>query len=562
MKVSKDWLGELVEIKNIKEIERLLPLRTIATKEITDNFIELDMKGYNRSDLLSLRGVAREVAAITDSKVNFEDLPSPTFNLPEVKIRIENSDLCPVYCVAKIEGLKVEQSPESWIKKLNSSGLRSINNIADITNLIMLEFGQPMHAFDTVHVKDETLIVRVAKEDDELLTLDGKTRQFKSSDLLITDREKPLGLAGVMGGKDSEVTEKTTSIFLEAAIFDPISIRKTAQRHNLPSEASKRFQHGLTKSGLLQALSSAIKMYKSLGGNVVAISAIGDLKDKEKIITLRQDKLNTLIGIEIPKEQVETSLTSLGFQLKSVGEASWEVGVPYWRVDVEIEEDLIEEVSRMYGYEKIPAKPLEGSFPEKINQKPFEFISKLKNALVGLGLTEVQTYSFYTTDVLNNLQWDKAHLIKLANPISTETEYMREDVWPNLLEVAAKNLKQGYDDIAIFEIGRTYHPVEGKLPDQSYRLSILLTNNSSNPIQELYQIARKLFDNLGISINLNNDPKREEEVRLFHPTRFSWLVINNEKIGGIAEIHPRIINKFGIDKRISVLEVDLSALLK
>ena len=589
MKVSKSWLKELVDLKiSDEELIRLLPLRTIGTKEVTDDFIELDMKGYNRADLLSMRGVATEVAAITNSKLKFSEEESFIWeekDLPRVNVDVKNTVLCSVYCVAKIENLKVEQSGDTWVKKLNDSGTRSINNVADVTNLIMLEYGQPMHAFDSAKVADETIIVRLASQGDALQTLDGKIRKLDTTDLLITDPQKSLGLAGVMGGKDSEITDSTTSILLEAAIFDPINIRQTVQRHNLPSEASKRFQHGLTKKRLLQALNGAIKMYEQLGGKLTAITLVGDLTDKTKTVTLRQEKLNSLIGIDIKPEEIENYLQMLGFQTKRVGanvihpeggisEASlllaqnvaWHVIPPYWRLDIGIEEDLIEEVARMYGYEKIPAKPLTGKLPERKDQSLFDTIRSLKKALCETGLTEVQTYSFYSTDVLNNLDWDKGHLVKIANPISSGTEYLREDIWPNLLEVAVKNIRQGYSEVAIFEIGKVYG-MNNNQPSENYRISLCLTNINKNTIQEIYQIFKSVIP-LQNGIQLNTESKMGEyEKKFFHPARFGYLEQKGEgysserasasRMGGIAEVHPRYTDKFGIKQRVAVLEMNL-----
>lgn len=521
-----------------------------------------------------MRGVAREVAAVTVSKPAFSaqkpsDSPWKRRNLPENPVQIDNKDLCPVYCVAKIEGLKIEPSSDKWVKKLKDSGIRSINNAADITNLIMLEYGQPMHAFDAEKVKDETIIVRKAKKGEKIVTLDGKERILDETDLLIADPEKVLGLAGVMGGKDSEVSENTKTILLEAAIFDPIANRQTSKRHGLYSEATKRFQHGLTRTNLLQALAAAIKMYEDLGGKLTAITLTGNLKDEAKTIKLTQEKINSLIGIEIPPEEVESSLKKLGFKLETIhleGEKIWEVTVPYWRLDIQIEEDLIEEVARMYGYEKIPAKPLAGGAPEKIDQSLFDLIYNLKTKLVELGLTEIQTYSFYSSQVIRNLvfrqkireseQLEIRNLIHIANPISSETEYMRDNLWPNLLEVVTKNVKQGYKDIAIFEIGKTYSPQKGDLPKEEYHLSIALMNGTNNPIQELYQIYQEAISHLpGEKLQLHLEGETQEH-KYFHPTRFAALEKDGEQVGFIAEIHPRIANKFGIEKRVAVLEIN------
>ncbi len=569
MKVSIGWLKQLVDLKvSMEQLVTLIPMRTIGLKETTKDFIELDMKGYNRADLLSMRGVARDIAAITDSKTNFSDKNPKDYtwvgkNLPEVKIQIENKELCPVYCVAKIEGLKVGKSPNDVVKKLADSGIRSIDNITDITNLLMMEYGQTIHSFDATKVADETMIIKLAKKGEQFTTLDGKNRVLTDEDLLIADPKKILSLSGIMGGKDSEITESTNTILLEVAIFDPVSIRKTSQRFNLYSEASKRIQHGLTKTNLLQTLDTAIRMYQQLGGKLTAISLVGDLTDVLRKVKLTRKKLNSLVGIDFTAEQVEEYLKKLGFTLASQGETlcAWEVTVPYWRLDINIEEDLIEEVARMYGYEKIPPQKLRGKLPPKIDQRLFNLIYDLKSALVKVGLTEVQTYSFYSTDVLNNLDWDKQSLVMVANPISTETEYLREDLWPNLLEVAAKNIKHGFKDVAIFEVGKVYLPQKSDLPKEPYRLSIALCNGGENPSLELYQIFQKALKHLAgekMQLHLRGGGKGLYENKYFHPKRFAFLDHKDQPIGGVAEVHQRFSDKFGIEKRVAVLEIELT----
>ena len=519
MKVSISWLKEFVDFNiSSEELADKLSLGAIGVKEQTQDYLELDLT-YNRGDLLSLRGVAREVAAVTGSKLFFStpkqsDHPWERKDLPENLVRVDDKNLCPVYCVATIEELKIEPSSDEWVKKLKDSGIRSVNNAADVTNLIMLEYGQPMHAFDASRVKDKTIVVRCAENGEKITTLDGKERILDETDLLIADPEKTLGLAGVMGGKDSEVSANTKTILLEAAIFDPAANRQTSKRHGLYSEATKRFQHGLTRTNLLQALGTAIEMYEGLGGKLTAITLTGSLQDEAKTIKLTREKINSLIGIEIPPIQIE---------------------------------------SRMYGYDKIPPKELKGELLEKINQNFFNLIYDLRKASAEAGLTEVQTYSFFSSAVLNNLAWDKNNLVKIANPISSETEYLRENLWPNLLEIVDKNLKAGYKDIAIFEIGKTYSPQKGDLPKEDYHLSIALMNGTDNPIQELYQIFESLKNSHpgGVTKDLTDENK------YFHPTRFAALEKDGKQVGWIAEIHSRIANKFGIEKRVAVLELKI-----
>lgn len=589
MKVSINWLKTLVDLKvSVAELESLLPLRTIGLKDVTSETIELDMKGYNRADLLSMRGVAYEVSAITASQILFKEILPPELywneltdpedreyrfkdNLPKLNVEVKDREYCPFYCVVKIEGLKVDPSPKEWVQKLESCGMRPVNNIADLTNLIMLEYGQPLHAFDASQVSNETIIVRTARESENIETLDGKKRELMQTDLLITDPEKAIGIAGVMGGKNSEITDSTTSILLEAAIFDPKALRKTATRLGLVSEAGKRFYHGLTLTRLYQALDAAIRAYEHLGGRAVSFHIeMQDLQqwsdpslDPIRRISLTLSKTRSLIGVDISAEEIIEILKKLGCQFvgqrQKDDDSIWTIEPPYWRLDLEIEEDLIEEVARMYGYEKIPAKELVGEIPEEIDQTKFDLNYSIKKTLAELGLTEIQTYSFFSNEVLENLQLDKNSLIKLANPISSETEYLRNNLWPNVLETVIKNQKQNFSDMAIFEVGKVYNISETGEPEENYHLSIGLMNHTDNPIEELLEIFKQLNSKLNLGIEIGKRNETEIQEKEFHPTRFVNLTKKGKDIGKIAEVHPRIVNKFGIEKRIAIAEFDLNS---
>lgn len=570
MKVSTTWLKQLVDLNiSVDDLVKLLPLRTIGTKEVTEDFVELDMKGYNRADLLSMRGVAYEVGAITGSKVLFEEPQEANFawnqsEQPKLQATVQDPDLSPLYCLARIEGLKANFSNPEDVKRLNDSGMRSVNNIADITNLIMLEYGQPLHAFASETVKGN-IIVRTAKAGEELKTLDGKTRKLTPTTLVIADEEKALGVAGVMGGLNSEVTNETSTILLEAAIFNPVNIRKTTTALGLPSEASKRFQHGLTKKRLFQALDAAIKRYEQLGGKLAGFVIIGDTQETQPTIDLNQEKTNSLIGVEITKGQIEDYLKSLYFDVNAKAAGNWEVVPPYWRLDVKIQEDVIEEVARMYGYEKIPAKPLQGEFPKKVDQSLFETIKNIRETLASEGLTEVNTYSFYSTNVLQAMGWmeegNSQYLVKIANPISAETQYMRLNLWPNLVEVVDQNIRQGFDDIAVFEIGKVYTPNNLSLPKEEYRLAIALMNGSDNPMEELLAISNQAMQ-ISSNIEIKESKPQGVGTKLFHPTRFVEVFKDGKQIGGISEVHPRLLDKLGISKRVAILEISIDSLVK
>ncbi len=562
MKVSLSWLKELVDYNlTPQELANKLSLISIGVKDITPDYLELDLT-YNRGDLLSLRGVAREVAVITSSKVLFSQEVTKFPKLPETPVEIEDEKLSPLQCVAKIDGLKVGPSPKEWVKKLEESGMRSVNNLVDITNLIMVEFGQPLHAFDVNSVKDKTIIVRAAKEGEAITTLDHKLRKLNSQDIVLADTEKPLDVAGVMGGVNTEVKESTYTILLSASMFNSSMVRKTSKKLGLYSEASKRFMHGLTKTNLLQALSAAIKMYESLGGELTAINLVGNLKDNPQNIALRLDYLEKLLGIKISAADAKSLLEKLEF--KVAGNKELEVVPPYYRLDIQIEEDVIEEVARMYGYEKIPGDPLQEEKPIKIDQSFYRFLEKIKESCEEAGLTEVSTYSFYSTQILKNMGWDPDNLetlVKIANPISLETQYLKKILWQNLLEVVSKNARKGINDIAIFELGKSYSPKMDYLPDEKYRLAIALVNGSDNPIQELYSILQKITSKLGLELEPGDQNRTPLHSLLFHPNRFQHLNFKGSKIGKIAEVHKRITDRFGIEQRVAIIDLDLKALL-
>lgn len=562
MKVSISWLKELVKInKPLKDLLEEINMKTIGTKEVTDKFIELDMKGYNRADLLSLRGVAYEIASLLESKTTFDEETEFVWEkqkFPKVDIEIKDEVAAPFYALAKIEGLKVSASDPETKRKLEDSGYRAINNVADVTNLVMLEYGQPLHAFDAAKIEEQKVIVRMAKPGETIETLDGKKRELETSDLLITDPKKAIGIAGVMGGKNSEVADKTISILLEAAIFSPQNLRRTSTRLGLQSEASKRFYHGLSKKRLLQSLSAAIKQYEKLGGKLTAISIFDKFEDEEKEIKLRVEKSNSLIGLDFTEDEIKKLLVRLNFEVKTEKPRVFKVKRPYWRLDVAIEEDLIEEVARLYGYDKIPSKSLPGDEPEKISQKDFEFVDLLKKTLMHLGLSEVRTYSFYSENVLNGLGFDedkRKFLVKLANPISKETTYMRMNVWPNLVESSVFNNKT-FPDVAIFEIGKTFLLGKEK-PDEKTVLGMSLINGTDNPALELLKIVEQTFESIGIEVDFKITKPLAIAGKLFHPLRFISIIYKDKQIGGIAELHPQVIDNFGSKKRIAVAEIDI-----
>lgn len=561
MKVSIDWLKELVDLPiSVEELVELLPLRTIGTKEVTKDFIELDMKGYNRADLLSMRGIAYEVAAITDSKVCFNEPDETDYvwsgqGLGSTPVEVTEELLSPIQCVAKIEGLKVANSTQEWVEKLIDSGMRQVNNIADVTNLVMLEYGHPLHAFDAASVKNDKIIIRRAKKNEEITTLDGKARRLDSDDIVLSDDEKALDVAGVMGGKETEVSDSTNTILLSASLFNPAMVRQTSQKLKLTSEASRRFYHGLTVRRLFQAMDAAIRKYQELGGKLISFTVVGNKEDQDIDIELRENEVDSLIGVEVGSAFIEESLTKLNFtvnqEFNDEGLKKWKVMPPYFRHDVEIEADLIEEVARMYGYENIPAKELGGLMPEIVDQSRFEFERKVREELVMIGFSEVLTYSFVPSKVIEALGLGTERMIRVANPISSETEYMRVEVWPNLVEKAIMNLKYR-KALNIFEIGKRYKALNGAVSEIKVA-SMLVSDGSANPLASLGVVVKELGQKLGVDWEL----KQSEGSENLHPVRQLEIYQDGKEVGLIGEVNRKVVDGLGGEERMAVAEIEI-----
>ncbi|NIT03429.1 phenylalanine--tRNA ligase subunit beta, partial [Candidatus Saccharibacteria bacterium] len=393
---------------------------------------------FNRGDLLSILGVARELAALYNLKLEGEEeVFKPQAALKSLTLQ-STKELSPLYTLCLIEALSYQETPPQIRKRLELAGMRSVNLFADITNYVMLEYGQPLHAFDAEKVrernKDLTIKVRNAKRGEKIKTLDGLTRNLESSDIVIADRKGPIAIAGIMGGEETEVDLNTKEILLEAAIFNPISIRRTARRLGLQSEASTRFEHYLSPENLLAALTKASKLYQLHGGGkVVGFGQEGKTRTKKEAVNLNKARLDALLGAKINFAKARKYLARLGFKVMSSdkGLVAWP---PHFRGDITCEEDLIEEVARMEGYETLPATPPATGAIE-IPQNNFEHLRQyLSELLVGLGFYEVRSYPFLNTEALTHRGTEK--LRKIKNPISVETEYLKDSSLLNLLAIA------------------------------------------------------------------------------------------------------------------------------
>ena len=551
-----------------------------------DVVLDLDLTP-NLARCFSITGVAREVAALTGGGLA---LPTPMVKAEgppierQIEIDILDPDLCPRYSAALIKGIKIGPSPQWMQRRLILSGMRPINNIVDITNYVMLELGQPLHAFDHRQLRPRdpggppTIIVRRAYAGEEMTTLDGIEHTFTDDVLLITDGGGPVAVAGVMGGLESEVTDDTVDILLESANFDFISIRRTSAALKIPSEATQRFGRGVDPELTLVALRRAAELMRELASGTVAegfADAYPNIRET-KVIGFRVSEIRRLLGIDLPPQEVARILESLGF-ISEIIEAETPIvrtTVPSYRLDVSIPADLVEEVARIYGYDRLPTTLIPDEMPAQEHNLPLELEERVRDVLVGCGLTETITYSMTNLESVAKLIPDRqmpdaeGH-IRIANPLSRDYEYMRKELMNCALETVAKNLRF-VDRVAVFEIAHVYLPVEGQeLPEEPSHLSIALCGprlarswladeSEEMGFYDLKGIVETLCNHLGVE-DVTVAPARHPT---FHPGRVASLSVGENELGVFGEVHPMVRANFDLPERpICLLELDLAKLL-
>ena len=600
MLLSLNWLKEFVEIpKNLtpEELAEKLTNHTVEVEKVerqadkykgNDVIFEVDNKSItHRADLWSHYGMARDISAFLNTKFKPITVKIP-LTLPrhtrdrlfikgeKIKVKVEDFKLCPRYLAVALDGIKVAPSPEWLADRLSAAGSRPINNIVDATNYVMLELGQPLHAFDKNFI--DSIIVRRAKAGETMETLDGQTRKLEPDMLVIANQTKPVAVAGVMGGLSSEINSATSSIIIESANFNFDSVRKTAQKLGLRTEASIRFEKGLDPNLAELGLKRVVELIiKICPGAKVA----GNLADEKKFklnqgpIVLDLKWLNRRVGHEFELKYVKQVLEKLGFAVKEFG-GKFSITIPTWRAvrDVSLAEDIVEEVARIYGYNNI--KP---AMPEARLRPPFllaekALARKIKNILaVGAGLTEVYNYSFTSREQLEKIKFDPARAIKLANPLTDEMTMLR----PSLAAGLAENIKtnQAQEDfIGLYEIGNIFlnQPGELNLPWQEKHLGLALAGEGE---ADLFRKLKGVIEYLLGSLNLETEFEKDEsgDYKGFLPEPAlsganvvemtkAAIMANGQEIGRVAELDNGTSGAFGLKKKAALAEISLSQLLK
>ncbi|MFQ6117993.1 MAG: phenylalanine--tRNA ligase subunit beta, partial [Candidatus Bipolaricaulia bacterium] len=477
---SEKELGISDDHEGILILDEATEVGTPLAELLGDVVLELDLTP-NLARCFSIIGVAREVAALTGQKFKTPEVEWQPFGPSisgQVEVEIEDSDLCARYCAALVKGVKIEKSPFWLRRRLTLAGMRPINNIVDITNYVMWEWGQPLHAFDyrKLHGRDHgppVIIVRRAKPGERIVTLDGVERELTEEMLLITDPAGPIAVAGVMGGLESEVTESTRDVLLESANFSNTNNRRTAQALKLPSEAAARFGRGIPAKLTIPALLRAAELIRELAGGEIAEGIVDVYPRPQEEVELEFDphEVERLLGMAIPAGEIEEVLERLEFECKPQNKKI-QVKVPWHRLDISCPADLVEEVARVVGYDRIPTTLLADALPPPRRDRALELEGEVKDILVGCSLCEVITYSLTSLELAARLdpEVETEGYLRVANPLSREREYLRKEILPELLRTAAENLKHR-ERVALFEVGRVYLPTEGaKRPEEPRRL--------------------------------------------------------------------------------------------
>lgn len=571
MKVTYNWLKDFVEIKISPEA--FADKLTMAGLEVTslekrngDFVFEIEVTS-NRPDCLSILGIAREVAAITDKKLNVKSLMFNAKNIKhhisdikQLSIKIEDKNDCPLYTAKIIKDVKVGSSPE-WLKKrLVLVGCRSVNNVVDITNYVLFEQGQPLHAFDLDRLSGDTIVVRRAKNNEKVTTIDAEEKLLSEDILVIADGKRTVAVAGVMGGKDTQVTASTKNILLEAAVFNPILVRRARQRLGIQSESSYRFERGVDLERLIPASWQAAKLIQEIClGECVLAKYSGLAKTKEKKIVLDLLNVNKILGEKLTSSKIKNILNRLEFRVEPQTKNKLGILTPSHRQDVNLEIDLIEEISRIYGYENIP-KTLPKVSPQKIGSVTRGLVSLVKNILIGLGLNEVITYSLIDKEVLKISAIDQASsAIEILNPLTREQQFLRPTIIPSLLKCVASNLNQKQGYVNVFEIAKVFSQAKAR-PHEELILGIALSGAKSLLLQQglikeeasllhLKGILETLFKRLGIKdYDFNNQDN----------SCAITICVHKEKAGVMAKLSESILENFGIkNKDVFVLELYL-----
>ena len=578
MKVNLDWLRDYVDIE--EDTQTLADALTMAGLEVEgiqdvegETVLEIGVTP-NRPDWLSHLGVAREIAAIYG-----RELRLPEFELSEngpdvqalTSIDIEDPEGCPRYSGRVVMGVKFGSSPENIALRLESIGIRPISNVVDATNYVMMELGQPLHAFDYHRLAENRIVVRKALENEVLETLDGQKRELTRDDVLICDGFGPVALAGIMGGVNSEVVESTRDLLLESACFDPLTIRRSSKRLGLSTEASYRFERGTDPSGTVRAVDRLAYLIQEWGGGDVC-KGVWDAHpgpEKKRTVQFRMPRVAAFLGADIPEKDAVSALERLQLSPEKKKGKLWTITPPGFRRDLTIEEDVIEEIARIYGYDRIPVTmPVGRTVPVKT--EPLDRLQEgTRDALEGLGFNEAVTYSFISESDIEDLGIGGGlDPVALMNPISEDMTVMRTSILPGLLKALRTNISRRLEDVRLYETGRIFLPCpECELPEERLRVAGVMAGvrNRKKWFRALEEAD--FFDIKGAvesmlnSVGIRDITFKEMDIPYLQPGQSAWVMAGEISLGAAGTLHPSNREKYRLREWAGVFELDLHHML-
>ena len=550
-KYEKDLGKDIVDILNLKE--------DIIDFEITSN----------RPDCLSIEGLGRETAVslkkpFKNPRKNIDEMQVETKQeLEGLRVDIEAPDLCYRYVARIVKNVKIAPSPEWLVRRLKACGVRSINNIVDITNYVMLEMGQPMHAFDINSIEGKHITVRRAKKGEKITTLDEQERELDENNLVIADDQKAVAIAGVMGGLNSEIEKDTNTVVFESAVFYGGNVRKTAKKVGLRTESSSRFEKGLSAKNAERAANRAIELVELLGAGEVVEGKIDVYPTPQKInkINLDIQKINNLLGTNLSKQEMVDILEQLEIKVENDMAIS-----PYFRMDLEFLADIAEEIGRFFGYDKLDSTLIKADTTLGIRNKEQNIKKKVKEILVNSGLSEIYTYGFVSEKdlELSNISEDiKKYAITIQNPLSDEYKLMRPTTVPSMIQTLATNNNKKNQDVKLFDLSRSYKNIKqevenGEVPLQEDILTIGMYGDDID-----FYVLKGIIENILEAININHyDIEKETQNASYHPGRCANLKVGMDIIATLGEVHPEVLDNYEISKRAYLAEVNITKLVK
>ncbi|MCG6974415.1 MAG: phenylalanine--tRNA ligase subunit beta [Desulfobacterales bacterium] len=583
MLCSEHELGLGENGRGIMELDSRLSEGNSLNKALglSDSVLEIDLTP-NRPDCLSIIGIAREVAALSGEKVTYPEisLPKSTDDIAKrTSVTLLDVDLCPRYAAGLVFNIAVKPSP-FWLQdRLMSVGLKPINNIVDITNFVMMETGQPLHAFDFDRLAENRIVVRTARENETFVTLDGKERRLDPEMLMICDGEKPVALAGVMGGLNSEIENATTNILLESAYFDPVCTRKTSKKTGLSTDASHRFERGVDPGGTVTALKRALQLIVDIADSKCIQGIIDEYPSPVpgKTVEVNIQRLNRHLGTRLDDKAIENYLDAIEFDVEKIDSVTFRVTPPSFRVDISRFEDITEEIARLFGYNNIettfPLIPADARHPDK----KIESTYRIKTIMAGLGFSEAINYSFISQQSCDYLELPeddpKRKLVQILNPISEDQSVMRTSLIPGLLQTMKYNLSQQNKNLKIYEIGHAFFDTgkTDRQPDEVEMLTGLWTGNRIDATWYSKEVACDFFDMKGIveellkNIGIANAAfTRMPANSCFYtkPGHTAQVIFENEPVGLVGEVAPKVIRNYDLKQTAFIFELNLGRLVQ